>query len=189
MDIARSFAAAALFGAVPAFAQAASAPEAPARPELRAELLKMKDVDQAARQAAIEANFKDAALNQRMTDVDRVNTRRLRAIVGESGWPAASMVGPDGASAAWLLVQHADLDVDFQERCLNLMAPLAAADEASKKDLAYLTDRVLVNRRRPQRYGTQWDEVDGDFVLKPTEDPERLDERRGAVGLDTVAQS
>lgn len=159
------------------------------KPALRAELLKMSDVDQAARHAAIDAGFKDPALNERMTEVDKVHTRRLHAIVDDVGWPTTTMVGEDGATAAWLLVQHADLDVDFQERCLKLMEPLAAAGEASKRDLAYLTDRVAVNRGRPQRYGTQWNEVNGEYVPQPIEDPERVDERRAAAGLDTLAQN
>lgn len=184
------FAAALLLASARASARAAEAPAtAAAKPALRAELLKMSEADQAARHAAIDAGFKDKSLNDKMTEVDKVHTRRLHAIVDASGWPTRSMVGEDGATAAWLLLQHADLDPDFQERCLRLMEPLAAAGEASPRDLAYLTDRVAVNRGRPQRYGTQWQEVGGEFVPQPIEDPERVDERRAAVGLDTLAQN
>ncbi len=38
---------------------------------------------------------------------------RMREIVARVGWPGRRMVGDDGASAAWLLVQHSDTDPGF----------------------------------------------------------------------------
>lgn len=35
-------------------------------------------------------------------------------VIAEVGWPGRSMVGDDGASAAWLPVQHAGTDPVFQ---------------------------------------------------------------------------
>lgn len=139
-------------------------------PELRLELLEMQRVDQEARKGV------------------GANTSRLRKIVGQYGWPGRWMVGSDGAHAAWLLAQHADSDVAFQERCLKLMGPLAERDEVLKSEIAYLTDRVLVNQKRPQRYGTQMRLVQGRYELLPVEDPKRLDERRAEVGLFSMAE-
>jgi hypothetical protein len=43
---------------------------------------------------------------RRVVDLVRAHTARLRAIVSQYGWPGRSLVGEDGADAAWLLLQH-----------------------------------------------------------------------------------
>lgn len=160
----------------------------PTHPELRIELLQMMTVDQSAREAAISGTFKDSMANRRMDEVDRTNTRSMRAIVDRYGWPALSMVGEDGAHAAWLLAQHADRDIAFQEHCLRLMEPLLTGGQVSKPDFAYLTDRVLVNQGRLQRYGTQMLEVNGEYEPQPVEAPENLETRRVTMGLPTMTK-
>ena len=173
-----------------ALALAAGCAHHPRRDEtLRAELLRMKAVDQEARQAALRLDLKDRAANERMVEVDKLHTARLKEIVSASGWPAVSAVGADGAEAAWLLAQHADLDPAFQEECLALMEPLVSRGEASKSNFAYLTDRVLRARGKPQRFGTQFDQrPDGSFEPQPVEDPANLDARRAAMGLPPMAE-
>ena len=157
-------------------------------PELRDELLRMAEEDQVARRAAGAAQFKDTAANERMKAIDMKNTARMKEIVAQMGWPTKTLVGEKGARAAWLLVQHADLDVAFQKQCLPLMEKSVAAGEGSAKDLAYLTDRVLVAEGKPQRYGTQFHNEEGKLVPRPIEDEANVDARRAAVGLGTMAE-
>jgi hypothetical protein len=64
-------------------------------------------------------------------------------------------VGADGASAAWLLMQHAAADRAFLRECLDLMVAALESGEVSPSEVAYLTDRVLLAERQPQVYGTQ----------------------------------
>ena len=116
--------------------------------ELRAELLRRAEQDQAARRET-------GPDWEAMACVDRDNTAWMKGVVAEIGWPGRSVAGADGAHAAWLLVQHADTDPAFQRRCLDLMTEAAQAGEASLKELAYLTDRVLLAEGKPQEYGTQ----------------------------------
>ena len=149
----------------------------------------MKEIDQSSRVAWIAAGLKEDPLAQRVREIDAANTQRLHEIVDQVGWPTITMVGQDGSDASWLLVQHADRDRPFQERCLKLMEPLMAVGEVSKKNVAYLTDRLLVAQKLPQRYGTQWMQVNGDHEPGPIEDPEHLEERRAAAGLETMAQN
>ncbi len=147
----------------------------------------MVKVDQALRDQLIKSDFKDKVALQRMQEQDARDTSRLKEIVQAHGWPGASLVGKQGAHDAWLLVQHADLDAAFQRRCLALMEKLPA-NEVSGKDLAYLTDRVLLAEGKPQRYGTQFEkDAAGKWVPKQLEDPGRADERRKAVGLEPLA--
>ncbi|HEX5745958.1 MAG TPA: DUF6624 domain-containing protein [Archangium sp.] len=157
-------------------------------PQLRDELLRMMEEDQAARRAAGAARFKDTAANERMKAIDIKNTARMKEIVAQVGWPTKSLVSERGAKAAWLLVQHADLDVAFQRQCLPLLEKSVAAGEGDAKALAYLTDRVLVAEGKPQRYGTQFHEVEGKLVPRPIEDEANVDARRAAVGLGTMAE-
>ena len=111
----------------------------------------------------------------RIQAVDAKHTARMKAIIVEHGWPGRSLVGEDGADAAWLLVQHAD--ASFMAQCMPLMEHAVSAGEASAKDYAYLLDRVRMNQGKPQVYGTQFiSRADGKFVLYPVEDAEHVDE-------------
>lgn len=76
---------------------------------------------------------------------------------------------------------------ELQERCLKLLADAAAEGEASPRNVAYLTDRVCVNRGRNQIYGTQFGGRGDSFAPRPIEDPEHLDKRRASVGLEPFA--
>lgn len=155
---------------------------------LRYELDAMVWEDQKAREAAIKTEFKDPKAIQTMMAMDAKHLPRVKEILAKYGWPGTHVVGAKGSSAAWLLVQHMDADVPFQRYALDLMTAAAAKDEASKKDVAYLTDRVLLAERKPQRYGTQFATVDGTLVPRPMEDPAGVDERRKSVGLGTMAE-
>jgi hypothetical protein len=179
-------------------------------PELRAELLRRAKADQDVRGAvtrwmmqfgnsdvADEAAF-EASLNasqkaefkrfsEAMRRVDTENTGRLGEIVERHGWPTRTLVGEDGANAAWLLVQHADLSPKFQRKCLDLMARVPR-DEVSPRDLAYLTDRVLLAEGKKQVYGTQFTMANGKCTPRPLEDEANVDKRRKEVGLPPLAE-
>lgn len=108
----------------------------------------------------------------------------MKRIVAKYGWPTRKMVGSDGTRAAWLLVQHADLAVAFQRRCLTLLEAHNSDGQVDRADLAYLTDRVLVNEGKPQVYGSQVHVVDGVRKPRPIRDPENVDKRRKSMGLN-----
>lgn len=94
------------------------------------------------------------------------------------------MVGDDGTRAAWLIAQHADHDVALQERALELLDAAVERGEAPMHVAAFLTDRVCVNRGRPQVYGTQFFGHGDSYGPRPIRDPDTLDERRSTVGLE-----
>jgi hypothetical protein len=155
------------------------------RPDLREELLRRAQLDQTARRAAASG---EQALETAMA-VDDDNTRWLEQVVRRTGWPVRSMVGEDGAHAAWLLAQHTDRCPQLQRRCLTLLQQAAAVGEADAADLAHLTDRVCLASGKPQVYGTQLVACDGRFVPRPLRDPETVDQRRAAVGLEALQTS
>lgn len=120
---------------------------------------------------------------------DQARTDRLRQIVARHGWPTRSMVSGDGATAAWAITQHSDLDPEFQQEMLELLRRAAAVGEASPGDVAYLTDRVAANAGRPQTYGTQMGcRADGKPQVAPLTEPDRVDELRAEAGLPTLEE-
>jgi glyoxylase-like metal-dependent hydrolase (beta-lactamase superfamily II) len=149
--------------------------------DLRAELLCRFERDQAARGAA------GAAQLEAMTRVDAENLPWLKQVIAEIGWPGESDVGVDGAHAAWLLAQHADADPQFQRRCLDLLIVAAEQGEATKVEVAYLTDRVLLAEGKPQEFGTQATGENGRWVPRRLRDPDTVDQRRAAVPLEPMA--
>src|SRR5262245_6090179 len=147
---------------------------------LRVTLLQMGRDDQAwaTRTTLANANEKvTAAETLYLSELHKKNGDLLRGIVREHGWPGRSLVGDDGAHAAWLVVQHMDEDVAFQRSCQLLMEPLFLAGEVGAQEYAYLTDRVRTKEGRKQLYGTQ-----GIGVTSP-EDEARVNGNRAAIGL------
>jgi hypothetical protein len=140
-------------------------------PTLRDELLSMCEVDMQVQGKIRDTQEKgnQAGLNacfQSLLDIHTRHAARLQAITEEHGFPSISMVGKDGAHAAWLVVQHADHDLEFQKRVLSLVTAPAFADEAARADVAYLSDRVSLGERKPQRFGTQYASRDNVWTLE-----------------------
>ena len=161
-------------------------------PELRDELLAMMAEDQAVRTGIAPPGDSRTAeeLFAAWPSVDQANGERMRAILDEYGWPGWSLVGKDGALAAWVLIQHADLRPDLQEHGLALMRGAVEAGDADPGDVAYLIDRVLVAKGLPQIYGTQIGAgPDGELAPRtPIQDEANVDARRAAVGLGTLEE-
>jgi hypothetical protein len=152
----------------------ARAESAVAQPALRSMLLVMEKDDQGARESEDE---------QAIMASDERTTKALKDIVAKHGWPGKSLVGKDGAHAAWVIIQHSR-DIAFQKACLEKLELAVAQGEAQAVEHAYLYDRVAVNSGRPQRWGTQFDGL----KPYPIEDAEHVDERRKAIGLSTMAE-
>src|SRR5574341_1145007 len=86
-------------------------------------LLLMASNDRRARQAFLNGKPWDDQIDQR-------NTERMKKIITQYGWPGEKLVGQLGAQAAWLLVQHADHDRDFQKKCHRLLEAAVKSSDA-----------------------------------------------------------
>lgn len=158
----------------------------PSEPELRAELLKMSDADQKARNAAVADGNKHPTLFKAIYDVDGRNLPHIRQVDAKQGFPTHIQVGSDGMHAAWLLVQHADRDPVFQTHVLEELQARSDLGGVDAQEYAALTDRVLVAQHKPQRYGTQFDPQgikSGRLQPSPIDDAGHVDQRRAAIGL------
>lgn len=151
---------------------------------LQAELISMFRADQELRRLAEKEGY-PPEISSCLQELDDKHLSRMRQIILQHGSPGKSLVGENGANCAWLLVQHADTDRDFQKRCLELMKQ-SASGEVLLSNIAYLTDRIRVGDNQPQVYGTQFrTDPSGSLGPHPIEDEEHVDERRALVGLDT----
>jgi len=123
-------------------------------------------------------------LSSEWCGVEIDNLRWIRDRIASRGWFKISAHGADADGAAFLLVQHADRDPDFQSQVLTLLEPLVAAGETKPLNFAYLFDRVAAANNRPQRYGTQGRCLaTGWTPVVAIEDVGGLEARRAAVGL------
>lgn len=141
-------------------------------PELRARLMARMETDSQLRTGPVDAAAWLA--------FDLESTALLQEIIAAHGWPSRSLVGEDGATAAWLLAQHSP-DLAFQKEVLAL---LTASDEVNPQHAAYLHDRICIREGRAQRYGTQLRPDGQPFELEAGE----VDDRRAAVGLGPLAE-
>lgn len=133
--------------------------------------------------AATRAQQDDLA--RRWAAVDAANLLQLKAIIAACGWPA----GEKASHSAWLLAQHADLDVAFQRQARQLLEAAVANKAAAPRDLAYLADRIAIAEGRPQEYGTQFSQSDRcTLEMLPVDNLELVNRRRLAIGLQSFEE-
>lgn len=147
----------------------------------------MYELDQNIRKEFIKDRSNPVAI-EIMHEMDQIHTMIMKAIIAIHGWMTISKFGVQADNQAWLLVQHADHDPLFQEKCLYLLQDLVELQETNQKNYAYLYDRVTLQSQAlgmKQKYGTQCFLSDtGDVSLQPYEGTlQDLNERRTLIGL------
>jgi hypothetical protein len=156
---------------------------------IREELLALDSEDRRVRQELLDQGALGDGYHPRMESVHKRNAARLKEIIAQHGWPGRTLVGDEGAFAAWRIAQHAIGDPPFQRLCLGLLEEAASQGDVSPQHPAYLLDRIRMYEGKPQIYGTQFmPNEEGDWAPWRIEDPERLDERRAAIGLRPLGQ-
>lgn len=157
---------------------------------LSQELVAMAKNDLSVREALVaDGSLGRALYHPRMEAVHIANAARLAAIIEQYDWPGNSFVGEEGAWAAWLIAQHAIGNPPFMRHCLTLLKHAAAANEVTPWQVAFLEDRIRMYEGKPQIYGTQFEtNKNGQLEPYPIENPEAVNERRLAVGLNTIEE-
>lgn len=148
--------------------------------KLAKEILQMAKVDQKIRKAFLN----DASLAKELEKIDISNLKRLKKIIKKFGWPTIQLVGKRASNLVWLLIQHADHDLKFQKFCLRLMIKEAKRGDVLWENVAYLTDRVIVNSDKPQLYGTQFYDRERELIPRKILDISNLNKRRKRMGLE-----
>lgn len=114
---------------------------------------------------------------------DSINLIKVQKILDERGWLGTDLIGVQGNSTLFLVIQHSPLEV--QEKYLQMMREAVSKGNARARSLALLEDRVALRKGERQIYGSQIgrDQVTGEYYVSPLIDPDNVDKRRSEVGL------
>lgn len=152
----------------------------------RERLERMGTLDQVGRRAFTVLDFSALPADERQTAetlawadinaVDKALLDELLTMVPVEGWFKKSVYGERAAGAAFLIIQHSDLE--NWRRFVPVLEPLVAQGEVEGQSYGLMYDRLAINEGRPQRYGTQMTCKDGRWVVDTLEDPERVEQLR-----------
>lgn len=155
--------------------------------ELSVELYHIFLKDQYARGLGLKRTDKNLA------NTDSENLKRVEEIIGQYGWPTYSMVGKLAAQGAFLVIQHSS--VITQRKYFSQLANAVRQGEASKESLALLADRISVQLKGMQVYGTQVFQVKdsitgklGKYTYYPIRNESKVDSLRKSMDLIPLKQ-
>jgi len=160
--------------------------------ELQMELIKMYVDDQAVRGNIMEDKILKYSLDRLQitqddgVTVDERNRNRLKEIFEEYGFPNKKIVGKDAMYGIFLMIQHSDGDKKWQQSQLKNIEIAVKNGDMDGQSYAYLYDRIKINSKEKQLYGTQFSNVDPvnkTVELFETEDLVNLDVRRMKIGM------
>ena len=119
---------------------------------------------------------------------DLINLIRVKSLLDRYGWLGADVVGNQGNSTLFLVIQHSDQGT--QEKYLPMMREAVKNGKATGSSLALLEDRVALGKGKKQIYGSQIgrDSETKLYYVSPLEDPDNVDKRRAEVGLQPLAE-
>jgi hypothetical protein len=133
------------------------------------------------------SDYDQETIETKWAVADSLNELAAKAIIAKYGYPGYNLVG-EASDSFWAIIQHCDDDIDFQERVLALLKVEITKNNASKKNYAYLVDRVLVNKNQKQIYGTQLkkDNKTGKVAPFPLKYPKSVNQLRKKMGLEAI---
>ncbi|MXV13899.1 DUF6624 domain-containing protein [Hufsiella ginkgonis] len=117
---------------------------------------------------------------------DSLNLPRITKILDQYGWLGKEEIGIEGNRTLFLVIQHADIKT--QEKYLPMLRAAVISGKASASSLALLEDRVSLRQINKQIYGSQIGQnyFTGAYYVLPMDDPENVNKRRAAVGLEPL---
>lgn len=152
---------------------------------VKAKLRQMVKADQGIRTKMNPAKMDEKSW-AKVIEVDKENTKILKAILNIYSWITISEFGAEHDNNTWLLVQHADQDIEFQKEILGKLEKLYLTKKTDPRNYAYLYDRVAVNQNKPQKFGTQAKIIDGKLILYDVEDMQNLGVYRKQFNLEPI---
>ena len=169
-------------------AQIESGPPAAFNKKLAKELQKMKDKYRETYRYAATFNFEDTGLNKDIAKLRDKNDARLCLVLKEFGWPTASMVGLNGADAAFFLLRAAS-SLPFQSGMLPVLTAAVGKKELDKNgDFAAFTDLMHIRAGQKQLFGTQTVRRGDYLVLLPLQSDGQVDAWRAEYNMRPLAE-
>ena len=119
---------------------------------------------------------------------DSLNLIKVKSILDKYGWLGADIIGGQGNSTLFLVIQHSDQAT--QEKYLPMMREAVKNGKAQGSSLALLEDRVALGQGKRQIYGSQIgrDPLTQLYYVSPLIDPDNVDKRRAEVGLGPLSE-
>lgn len=123
-----------------------------------------------------------------INEKDSINLIKVKSILDKYGWLGADVIGGQGNSTLFLVIQHSDQAT--QEKYLPMMREAVKNGKAQASSLALLEDRVALGQGKLQIYGSQIgrDPETQIYYVLPLEDPDNVDKRRAEVGLKLLSE-
>ncbi|WP_160716377.1 DUF6624 domain-containing protein [Chitinophaga solisilvae] len=128
-------------------------------------------------------------VNRQMKEIDLESAESVKKIIDEHGWLGKDKIGKEANEMLFLAIQHVD-DSVAQTKYLPILAEAIKSKAAEPWQYAFLTDRLLMNQGKKQRYGTQTiisDKEYGGYIV-PLENPDQVDELRQEMGLESLKE-
>lgn len=119
---------------------------------------------------------------------DSLNQIQIQSILDKYGWLGTDVIGDQGSSTLFLVIQHSNQRI--QEKYVPMMREAVKNGKAKGSSLALLEDRVALGQGKRQIYGSQIgiNNLTKLYYVLPLEDPDNVDKRRAAVGLQSLGE-
>lgn len=139
-------------------------------------------------QKRAKINWSDSAEVAGIVKIDSINLTIVTAFIEKNGWQGKDVVGSTGNVALFLVIQHAPLE--YQKKYLPHLRTAVKNKISPPDHLALLEDRIAVEEKRPQIYGTQveFSEATKTYKLYPVFDEKNINTRRKSVGLNSIEE-
>lgn len=124
---------------------------------------------------------------QRIISLNNLNAIKvfdeIDKLITKYGYPGKTLVGKDYA-IVFSIISSASLK--YKEKYYDVILQAADAKELDWTDVAFFVDKVKVEKKEKQVYGTQYKFGDTSITYYPILDKEKLNERRKKIGLEEV---
>jgi len=125
---------------------------------------------------------------------DSLNLIKVKEIIEKYGYPGKTLVGDTTNKTAWLVIQHSK----EIEKYFPLIKKAGERNELPMDCVAMMEDRMLMDRGVEQIYGSQGNgkikknketgEYEWVMFIWPIKEPEKVNERRKAIGFKTTIE-
>ncbi|GAB3510557.1 hypothetical protein GCM10027341_49060 [Spirosoma knui] len=128
---------------------------------------------------------------EKQSTIDKSNLARIEVILKQNGYPGKTLVGEPTNEAVWYIIQHSNKI----EQYLPLIREAGKRGELPARLVAMMEDRQLMNKGKPQRYGTQGSCYPlrstpnaSECFIWPIDDPKGVNERRRLAGFTQTVE-
>ncbi len=133
-----------------------------------------------------------ATINKKIEKLDATDLATFLEYEKTYGFPQTSIYGAKASNAAFLIVQHSN--PAMMQKYFKTIKKLAAKNEAALPNVALMEDRILMDKKEKQLYGTQYVSATtatgtDTMYVYAIKDIKNIDKRRKKMGLGSFKAS